>query len=159
MGWIVFYGGNRKQNVLFWVHNDPAFGKGSRCFATKADAACKAALATLELPRIEGTIKVKMVSDRRVLRPKATLDTPEYSASVWLSRDALHQHAEDILAAFEDVREDDLTTEFKAALLNAGTLAVIHVLIRVPLSVQSCFALQVLQQRGVLQLLLARLLP
>ena len=119
----------------------------------------KAALATLELPRIEGTIKVKMVSDRRVLRPKATLDTPEYSASVWLSRDALHQHAEDILAAFEDVREDDLTTEFKAALLNAGTLAVFHVLIRVPLSVQSCFALQVLQQRGVLQLLLARLLP
>ena len=117
------------------------------------------AKAALELPRIEGTIKGKMVSDRRVLRPKATLDTPEYSASVWLSRDALHQHAEDILAAFEDVREDDLTTEFKAALLNAGTLAVIHVLIRVPLSVQSCFALQVLQQRGVLQLLLARLLP
>ena len=25
------------------------------------------------------------------------------------------------------MREDDLTTEFKAALLNAGTLAVIHV--------------------------------
>ena len=86
----------------------------------------KASLATLELPRIEGTLKVKMVSERRVLRPKATLDTPEYSASVWLSRDAPHQHAEDILAAFEDVREDDLTTEFKAALLNAGTLAAFY---------------------------------
>lgn len=109
----------------------------------------KASLATLELPRIEGTLTVKMVSERRVLRPKATLDTPEYSASVWLSRDAPHERVSNILGAFEDMREEDLTDEFKAVLLEAGTYAEIEpAYLRIdPIATCMCCLAQVLQRR------------
>ena len=89
----------------------------------------KAAFATLYVPRIDGTLHVKMVMERRVPRPKASLITPTYTASVWLSRDAGIQateptsfspHVDELLAAFEDLHEDDLTSEFTADLLHRG---------------------------------------
>ena len=91
----------------------------------------KAAFATLYVPRIDGTLHVKMVMERRVPRPKASLITPKYTATTWLSRDrdagvqdksrVSHDGCVDeLLAAFEDLHEDDLTSEFKADLLNRG---------------------------------------
>ena len=54
--------------------------------------------------------------------PPAKAAFPAYSADAWLLRDVPHDRVRNVLSAFEDIIESDLTPEFKAALVNASTL-------------------------------------
>ena len=55
-----------------------------------------AAFAKLVVPRLDGTVQVKMVLERRVPRPKATLVTSKYTAKAWLSREAAHDRVREL---------------------------------------------------------------
>jgi hypothetical protein len=79
-----------------------------------------AAFAKLVVPRLDGILQVKMVMERRVPRPKAYLVTSKYKAEAWLPREAARDRVHELLAAFDDLHEDDITPEFEVDLLNDG---------------------------------------
>jgi hypothetical protein len=96
--------------------------RASRARAENAAAMppAAAAFATLVVPRLDATVRVKMVLRGRLPRPKAYLVTPKHSATVWLSGEAARDRVRELLAAFDDLHEDDITPEFEVALFNDG---------------------------------------
>ena len=72
------------------------------------------AVAVVHVARLQGTLQLKESKRKNMTQLKATFDTPEYKSSVWLSRDAPDDRLGELLTAFVDITELDVSDEFKA---------------------------------------------
>ena len=76
---------------------------------------------TAMLRSINAELQLKLIMNKRKLRPRAEITIPAYEPRrVWLSCDEPHRRLGKLIVAWDDVSKEDIPHEFKVALLNAG---------------------------------------